>query len=354
MRIESFSLLLFFLFGFLIFLISSLPNFSPQDLKALLIYISPLCFSATFFVFSLERPDLFHKIVKISALIWISVGLAQYFISPNLFAGLVGGWGEAAGGIVESGRGVLGLAPEPTHFGFHMLLLASILYILKSNRLLIALCIFSSIFLARSSSAILAMAIGLFLCLLVRSRILFFLLSISILLFFVFGRTDFTTEQPGEDANRILLLLSLFLNNPTDFLMIDGSINLRIGGIIVGYDLILDSWLLPNGMSNLDWIARSREILNPRPWLYDISDSGIPSGYLIVIYQVGFIGFMFLLPAIYRISSAARSALGTWIVFTALSIFLGQYMISNPGFGLLYGCAAAEWFRKRQAASNFD
>jgi hypothetical protein len=136
------------------------------------------------------------------------------------------------------------------------------------------------------------------------------------------------------------LIIAVF-ENPESILAVDHSVNSRIGGLIAGLNIVLENLFIPAGLSNKDWISHIPHFLRQYPWLFDLSTAGIPSGVVIVIYQMGLLGVFLIFFSMCRIVSAARSVSGTYILIVAVIVFWGQYLISNPLFGLLYGCAVA-------------
>jgi hypothetical protein len=113
------------------------PYNNKIDLKYLITYLTlPIVSIATFIALNLEK----SKIVKIliySSLTWLLIGLVQQFVTPSFLSFLVGQWNEVAEDSILSGRGVTNLAPEPTHYGFHILLMATTLNYFKNQLLFV-------------------------------------------------------------------------------------------------------------------------------------------------------------------------------------------------------------------------
>ncbi len=340
--------------GTIVFAASCLPSPTAQDIKSLLMYGSPLFFSVAAFSLASEYPETMRRVVSTAAVVWILVGVVQATIDPAFATRWVGDWSEAAEVVVLSGRGVIGLAPEPTHHGFHLLLMAAVLYLVDGSRRLILACVLAAVLLAKSSSAVLALAVGAGLCLLLRPRRMLVPVAVAaVLAVWAFGMLGQTLVS---EPIRLVTLATSVIEDPTAILMVDNSVNLRLGGLIVGTGLVLDSWWWPHGLSNADWLARLPQIRESNPWLFDISAAGVPSGIVIVAYQLGWMGMLLMAAPIFRIVRAARSSLGLWLMLSAIAVFLGQYLISAPGFGVLHGCALAATTRKRAAdrASSFN
>ncbi len=281
--------------------------------------------------------------------------MVQSFISPSFMTFLIGNWSNVAEGVVETGRGVLGLAPEPTHHAFHMLLLGGALMILGRSTKLASLCIADAVLLARSASAVLALLLALIVLVLRRpARLLVVAISIGTVAFLMSGSIGHWLEQIPilDDSTRIFVLLKAFLSNPTELLTLDYSVNARIGGAAASFVEIYNSWLMPHGMSHDQWLATGRRLVNEYDWLLDISLVGPPSGIGVVLFQAGFLAIPFLVWPFVRIVRAAQSRLASVLLYASVFVFFGQYYISSPEFSLLYGCAIYSALARRAAAAQ--
>lgn len=326
--------------GLCIFLASCLPSAESQDYKSLLMYLSPFAFSASTYIIAKTHPQLLRRVAFFSVVIWLVVGWIQTLFLPTFMTWTVGGWSDAAEVVVASGRGVLGLAPEPTHHGFHLLLLAAILICLDGNKKLAFACVLSALLVAKSASALLAVLLG-FLVMAVTNptRWSGVLLALGVL---VAVAPQFVESVVFYDGTRLIRLVVYAISNPMEVLAFDHSINGRLGGILVGAELVMTNAFLPHGMSNSEWVGTIPRILERYNWLYDISAAGIPSGLVILLYQIGFFAVFLLVPIIRRVVSVPRTSFEMWILMSALTVFLFQYLISNPLFGVLHGISVAK------------
>jgi len=343
-RRDLWLLFLLAVLGVVVFLLTCMPEPNQIDLKTLLSYLSPPVFAAAGFAMVRTAPTLAYRIAVAAASAWLFAGAMQTFVSPTFATQFVGQWEDAATVVVESGRGVLGLAPEPTHFGFHMLVLATALIILRPDRLALpALCVLGAVLLARSSSAVLAIVLGSLLYLLIyggKARILVLAMIPGYLLL---GAIIESGALP--ESVRVFDLLRLAYENPTLVIAVDASVNARIGGIIAGVQEILRGNLMPYGMSNDAWIESTGAILGRNRWLIDISTSGVPSGILLIVYHTGIFGLALLIGIFQRMFSDHRTRTESWFVSVLFFVFMSQYLLSTPGFGLIYGFIAARHSR---------
>jgi hypothetical protein len=320
--------------GIVMVLISSFPEVGAQELKYLLTYISPFIITCAALVIADDDIQLVRRALKAAIATWLSVAMVQSLIDPSFLSFLVGSWSETAENSVASGRGVIALAPEPTHHGFHMLLLAGAAALVGLRRPWVLVSIASAVLLARSSSAVLAIAIGLLLWTFVKPYRLAF--TIPAALAVAASGLAVALALFGADS-RLTTLASAFLEEPTNILLVDASVNMRLGGLIGSFDYMIDNWFAPNGVDHEHWLAVGQEIVRANSWLIAISESGPPSGLGVVLFQLGFVAFPMLGFIAYRFMSVDLDAWGSFAVLAAFSVFLGQYFISAPGFGLLYG-----------------
>jgi len=333
-------------FGTVAFLMDCTPLPDSQELKYLLIYVAPLVQTVAALVVIARYRQMTLTILTVAILVWLAVGLVQTFIDPNFATSMIGEWQDTGEVSMQSGRGVLGLAPEPTHFGFHMIVLAAIVTVLHGSRPIAWACVVGALLLARSASAALTLVLGS--CLFVlrmplkyRLPILAGLLASPFVVFMLLERID-------PESSRLLYLASTFLDEPGAILGIDFSVNTRLGGLIATMRDSFDNFLLPHGLSHAAWLDHSRAILSRFTWLFDLSDNGPPSGFGIVIYQLGIFGVLVLYRPITRLLTTPVVSFEQILVLAAVWVFVGQYFISTPGYSLLYACAIYAAMRARE------
>lgn len=327
------------------FLISCMPSPTLQEMKYLLIYVSPIFFAFASFGIAVEYPKAADRIIAGAALAWMAVGLIQNVVDPSFATQFVGGFSEAAEVVVDSGRGTLGLAPEPTHFGFHMTILATALVLVGGRNWLSIACLITALVIARSSSAALALGLGAFIYLVIYGKKARLFLLLIIPIYFLLGAV--LKSQTLPENVRLVILLNEFYNDPLYLLTSDASANARLGGIYVGAKQILSQYFFPAGMTEAAWVDAMGPILAKNPWLLMLSGAGIPSGILIVVFQFGFIVLIPMLFVLQSMMKGLRSQYETFLLCAVLFVFFSQYMISTPGFGVIYGCVIA---RKLYAA----
>jgi hypothetical protein len=338
--------------GVIIFIITAYPYVNAQEFKYLISYVSPLLLTVPILFYLKKYNIIAIKILRISIFVWLVVAVVQKLINPNFLIFLIGQWGDSALDILESGRGVLGLAPEPTHHAFHILLLATCLVLLdtkKQSGWLLIFCVIDAVVFAASASAILVLGMSVITwSLLYRQRLIFYI-SIIILFIFVFRVIDVILM----DTNlRIAQLISAVLKEPMDVLTLDYSMNMRLGGLVAVIITTLSHALAPFGMSLEAWEIARENMLNELPWLIDLSSVGPPSGIGQLLFQTGFLGAIFVCMIFRRVLSFRVGSVEKILLITTPFIFLSQYYISAPTFSLLYACALYRWTKEKEFNKN--
>lgn len=326
---------LFFMIGVILFFLTCYPYVGAQEYKYLYTYVSlPIVFVSSFVAINSEKKFL-ATIFEYASIAWLFVALIQYFYDPNFAIKYVGLLGERGSDIVSSGRGVLSLAPEPTHYGFHMLFMAAAILLLGGRIFFSYLCVFQMIFLSLSSSAILVLVLAFLLSLLFSRRIKksyivatfsFALLACSLILF--------------ADDTRVFAILSSILRDPSQALAVDASVNYRLGGLFSSFDYIVESLFYPHGLSHEQWLFTSKEITNNNRWLLGLSEAGVPSGVGVLLYQGGFliVAPLFFIWSIF-FTLKFDSGFSRVVILTIPLILLFQYYLSSPIFVFVYAAA---------------
>lgn len=323
--------------GLVTYVLTCFPYIEEQEYKYLISYLTPVFLTIPLLSYLRKNVSLTVNILKISILVWLFVAVVQKILNPSFLGFMIGQWSESSFDIVESGRGVLALAPEPTHHGFHILLLATCLAMLdasKNTRRLLVLCIFDAVVLAASSSAVLVLGIATIFWVLIYQRRHIFLMVTLMLVFF-----GVAESLSAVIDNRIGQLINAVVVDPASILTADYSMNMRLGGVIAVFYQVFINALMPFGMSTQAWDSARNSLIVDLPWLLDLSLVGPPSGIGIVLFQTGIFGAVMLGLFFKRILATNVSGVGRILVIGAPIIFLSQYYISAPTFSLLYACA---------------
>lgn len=322
-------------FGLVLFFLTAYPYKEYQEYKYLYSYISFPIITLGMYYFLYKDEVFVLRLLRLAIYLWMLCALIQFFVAPDFATGFIGLSEETAGDISNSGRGVVSLAPEPTHYAFHVLILGAAFVLLGGGGIVPVICVFQALMLAMSSSAILALLIGFCFSILLTFKIklkyiliglLLLLLALAILIY-------------GPE-NRVQALFFEVLSSPTKLLMVDHSVNIRLGGLVASFLHILDTGFLPHGLSHAEWIDSVKIILEDYTWLQGLSLNGPPSGILIILYQGG---FLMIVPLICILSVFFRAILvdgyNRPLVLVVPIILFFQYYIASPPFAFVYAIA---------------
>jgi hypothetical protein len=325
------------------FAVAATKGFDFGSLKWLSGYLSAfLTFLISLYFISEDSRSVRYALL-VSLMAWLIAGIIQKTYDPTILTSLISERQmEASAAHLESGRGVLGFAHEPTHHALHIILIAATCLQLgvKPQAIVSGVAAISVLFLAMSSSALLCFGMGLAVFV-VRSHILraLYLLIAAVVVFVIIIST-----LPTD--SRVVDLFMAFVSNPSALLGIDYSLNMRLGGLIAAAVSAFDNAFFPHGLSYADWIGSINYYYNRFPWLYEISEEGWPSGYVLVIYQLGLLSLPFVLfirNAIQRVDQS--HAIVAWFAYTGITVFLFQFYITSPMFGLFFASIYSMWLK---------
>lgn len=323
--------------GIVLFLLTCAPFRNVQEYKYLLNYVSPLILTMACFTLLEWDGRRVGQLVSASILIWFWIGMTQTLLNASFMTQLLGEWGSLAGDIAASGRGVIGLAPEPTHHAFHMILLGGCAMLLRQPRWTIVLSAISVMLLARSANGALVLTLAAAIALTVyRPRVL--VLVITLFLGVILLGLGNWVLGVGE-GNRLLTLLGRLLSNPIILITEDYSTNMRIGGAIAGLLDVGESGFFPRGLSAQTWSDARPVLIEHFPFLIDISGTGVPSGYGVLLFQAGILAVPFIWISITRVVSTRADPYSRIFIFAVPLVFVFQYYVSAPQFALAYACA---------------
>ena len=338
----------FAILGALVFLVSVKGHGVGQEHRYLLSYVAPLALVPAFLRLLVLYPGMVRSLLVGTILTWCAVGLVQTLGDPAFATGWLGRWSESASDIASSGRGVIALAPEPTHHAFHILLLAASLALVDADgryRWVLLVAILDAVVLALSSSAIAALGLAAVVLAARRHPVYAVIAGAGVVLAWT-GVPVLFAMIFGTDARVTRLVVEVVLN-PSHWLQVDYSVNIRAGGL---WFVMTEVWrqdLLPHGLAWQTWLSTRQVGLPASPWLMGLSEVGPPSGLFAILYQTGALAIPFLV-ALFRpiLRLAGQPLIVQILLVTTPFVFLAQYYLSAPSFSLLL---AAALYREQQA-----
>lgn len=278
---------------------------------------------------------------------WFVVGLVQTFVYPDFLVFLMPrGLGTAGRG----GRGVVGLSPEPTHYGMICMFLLVLCFMARGRvlarrdfNLLAAALIVQIVVFAKSAMAALFLLIG------IATYIAVNLLSIKRLAyafasFAAGGGSVMALIRAGiitVEGTRMFTLLGRLIENPRLLLMVDASVNDRFFNIFFSILGFLESYFLPNGYTTWgEYLDQTIPRFAPYAWW--VSPTRIMSGYGAALFEIGFVGLLIPLAVnvgLFRFfGNDVRSFVTVALVLNLM--LLAAIPIATPMIGLILGFAA--------------
>lgn len=317
--------------GVLLFLATATQGLQFREFSYLISYITPVLTTVVCYWVMRRYRRMAVRLLTISICIWAAVGFIQLMGFPNFLTSFAAHSDNLGGNILDSGRGSLGLAPEPTHFGFHMLLLGASLYLLRGPLWVVLLAIAALLLLAKSSSALLALALGIVVWACVRPvmRIWIFIGIAGVLLFSAIIPLLF------DDSYRITNIILAVYNNGFDIFLLDYSINARLSGLFAAFYYFQHNDFMPLGMGLENWTVARDYMLAQFSWIINLSGSGPASGVGLILLQGGFLGVPVIIYIVHRFIFALGRKFDGLPAAACFFVFLAQFYLAAPTFGLV-------------------
>lgn len=343
-QIDRFNLGYFLILGVTLFFASFYKPVGLRELQYLLIYTTPAILVPVIFqLFKTDRQKAIRVIV-IGIVVWVGVGLVQLLYNPDFLVFLVATTSaELGSNAANSGRGVLGLSPEPSHFGLHMLVLAATLQLIGGPKWASILAVTCSLFLAKSSMALLVIGAGLLLWSTLEMKRWPFIAATA----FVGFMSQFLAQFIFSTDSRVGRLLTAFSESGGGILN-DYSVNARLYGIYSPIAETISHFLVPLGMSQADWLNLRDLLVAENSNIVYLSSGGPASGYGIVFVQAGLFSIPILWYFFRRICYVKGDFLTSMLACFGFMAYLGQINLSTPTFSLLLAAALFAHQKKRE------
>ena len=290
------------------------------------------------------------RIFVIANIVWLIAGLTQLAFGPLALAALV----EVR---TTFGRGVTGLAPEPTFYGMVLLFFTWIVLIESNYRLhggrwlLLAVNLLFVLLVAKS-----AMAFA-FVFALVSGYMLFgvarldrFAYVVALLLAMVAAIITLGEYFPQW---RLARLVNAVWQDPTLIVRVDASINQRMSHLVFAFYGFVANRGLPGGFDTFgEMSAEARANYGGLFWFGE-NDDKVMSGVGAVVYELGLLSIVFFLLVGYCTLRRERIRVGLFHFFGFLGTFAAALPVAFPLAPILL-VTMFFWSRNREAASDTE
>lgn len=218
--------------------------------------------------------------LRVAAAVYAFSAVMQIYVTPTFMSCCVANFQDQAA-LLDSGRGVSSLAPEPTFYGFAAGVMV-LISLIRRDRVALLINAASLVVLSRSSLAILCLALAFFAYALVKANLkVKIATAVTVLAVIVWLQSMLSSDL------RIVALINLFLEGGINAVVSDQSSSGRLYHIIEPLRSFFGAFGLPHGYGGL-----------PN------GDPRILSGFGSAIYELGFVSF----PLLYVILRAYVSA----------------------------------------------
>lgn len=300
------NLSLFLLLVIAVFAVAVMAFSNPDfgSVRSLVNYVSLFVISYVTYKCLRFTDGLNYSMFRYIVYTWFAIGTIQTFVHSNFLSFLLPrGSSETT---IESGRGVVCLAPEPTFYGIICLLFIMIGYLnfkdRKGIKTLYMLLVIQIFIYARSSLVILMI----FACIMIYAFAAFMakkknklkiVMTVAVSLFVIVTLINNFSEQIS--GIRIGKLLTLMLENPDKLVMIDDSINERFVHLFFPLYGFVENWGLPHGYSQYaDFMddCYNNPDLNYLVTDYTLNNKviRIMSGWGSILFELGAIGLLLM------------------------------------------------------------
>ncbi len=336
---------LFFVFVFsLILLIPS--KITMESVRSVANYASIFIISLAVYELTKYNGFLNKKIIYIIIFIWGGVGLIQLLTGIQIGTQFVSRTTAFRGG----GRGVLSLAPEPTHYAIICLLLFILVRIGgivgkldKNDVTRMSWILFFQIFLlAQSSLVVLIIFVWQVFKFITKGNLIRGIWVILSLFGVYFLVRIIVLNVPFGSLSRLMIVFRLIIRQPFLFFKFDASANDRISHIFFSFKGFFENFGIPHGFNNFASYLQST-LISYRDIFYRVSvGNRIMSGYGAVLFELGIIGLIIPINIhiiINKVLDKYKKSEEKHLLFLIHLLLLMALPIATPLVGVIFGFA---------------
>ncbi|XPV67635.1 MAG: hypothetical protein ACNI25_09935 [Halarcobacter sp.] len=319
------------LFGsFFAFLIIFITHIELLSIRSFLGYFSLFIISSSTYFVLKKNNGFNYKLFIFFVYLWFFVGLVQLFIDESFMTFLLDRY--RSGG----GRGVTGLAPEPTYYGTVALFIFFISVIINYRvKLIFFISLIEVVFLSKSSTAILLVLVLIFIYGILNLKFKTIILYIVGAISFYFFIIDYLYLFQG---NRFYGVLRGILEDPLYLMTRDESVSERLFHVFFAYKGFFDNYGLPNGFTSFKlYLTENLPIYYPYTELIKPTRT-IMSGIGGIFFELGFMGFIYIFFFFLLIKQAEKNFTKAMFLFLYLMIILNTSVpLTFPYIGFVIG-----------------
>jgi len=321
-----------------------LDNASLFAMRASLTYVSLFTVTAVTCIAwqSLKYRLMLRQFVPLATYTWFIAGLIEIF-EPRFFSVIISNLS------IDADRGVTGLATEPSFYGIYCFMLMGLNYLANNNnKKIFFFLVFQIVFFAQSSITLV------FLLIFIIYWVLFYLslrtiVAAAVAMSFLAVVFDYLLSQMHD--SRVSYLVLRVLEDPWSLILIDTSINARIGHVLFSILGFFDNYGVPRGFDHFSEYVMTKINYVDFLWLGSL-DSGlkIMSGYGGAFFELGVFGVVIFLVVSIAIVQHFRRQLRRQLLFLFLinTVMFAAIQLSLPFIGMMLGILIASSHRPKR------
>lgn len=308
---------------------------SYDSLRGIFPYISSVLWVAFASFIARYYSNSTRVCVFICLLIWLMVGLIQFFIDKQFLSFLLNRT------VITDDRGVISLGSEPAYFAMTLLAFSFVIYIFGYKKISATIVVLMMI-LSKSTAVIIPFIICIILLIIIPylikgrgriNKIFFFSFLIFLVMLAVYFLTSGRIQISVDDnASRFYKLISMLASLDITRVIVDGSFNIRLTHYAASLSGFFYNFGLPNGTSNWPSFVSSFASQSNIFWNDGLNETTrINSGLGTLLFEGGVFGLMMFVGVYYICTfNIKKSSLKLCTFVSLLIMFLCVYSIKIP------------------------
>jgi hypothetical protein len=237
------------------------------------------------------------------------------------------------------GRGVTGLAPEPSYYGLTIIQMWLLLYVVNKKRALrldvLTICALQIFVLSKSPLAIIIAISLLFLYFLFNPNKILLIVLIVLMGVFIFSDIFII-------SGRFARFIEVVKENPGGLLYVDGSVSERFFHIYLSIKHSFANYLVPHGFNSFEYVVDLGQSQYDAYW-WAMAKTKILSGIGASLFELGWFGLVYIFSFIYFVIYYQKNLIKDryLILVGFFLIMINAVNYSAPCFWLMMGYVAA-------------
>jgi hypothetical protein len=264
--------------------------------------------------------------------LWFVAGCLQLLIEPSILNILLNS-------RTTEGRGVTGLAPEPSYYGLTIIQMWLLLYVVNKKRALrldvLTICALQIFVLSKSPLAIIIAISLLFLYFLFNPNKILLIVLIVLMGVFIFSDIFII-------SGRFARFIEVVKENPGGLLYVDGSVSERFFHIYLSIKHSFANYLVPHGFNSFEYVVDLGQSQYDAYW-WAMAKTKILSGIGASLFELGWFGLVYIFSFIYFVIYYQKNLIKDryLILVGFFLIMINAVNYSAPCFWLMMGYVAA-------------